>query len=299
MKIKLLFITIFFLSSFNAYAKTVEDLKQQIDSVLEGKSATVGVAILSDQMNAPLSINGNKSLPMQSVYKFHLGLAILDKVDQGSLSLSDEIEITKKDVDNKLWSPIRKKYPEGTTLSLAEVLKYTLASSDNVGCDILFKIVGGPKVVEEYIHQQGVSDIAIKYDEVTKQAVWEHQYENWTTAEAAVAALKLFYENDGLLSENSHRFLWDTMKSSKTGSKTIRGQLPEGTLVANKTGSSRKNDAGLTAAQNDIGLVFLPNGQYFYISVLVSDSLETSDVNQKIISDIAKVTWDYFTEAVE
>ena len=179
------------------------------------------------------------------------------------------------------------------------MLKYTLASSDNVGCDILIKIVGGPKVVEEYIHQQGVSDIAIKYDEVTKQAVWEHQYENWTTAEAAVAALKLFYENDGLLSENSHRFLWDTMKSSKTGSKTIRGQLPEGTLVANKTGSSRKNDAGLTAAQNDIGLVFLPNGQYFYISVLVSDSLETSDVNQKIISDIAKVTWDYFTEAVE
>jgi len=79
------------------------------------------------------------------------------------------------------------------------VLKYTLASSDNVGCDILFKIVGGPKVVEEYIHQQGVSEIAIKYDEVTKQAVWERQYENWTTAEAAVATLKLFYENDDLL----------------------------------------------------------------------------------------------------
>jgi len=68
MKMKLLFITITFISTLNVYAKSLEDLTQQIGSVLEGKNATVGVAILSDQMNASLSINGNKRIPMQSVF---------------------------------------------------------------------------------------------------------------------------------------------------------------------------------------------------------------------------------------
>jgi len=152
---------------------------------------------------------------------------------------------------------------------LAEILKYTVASSDNVGCDVLFRLLGGPKVVEAFLHQAGIADIAIEYDEVTQQLVWERQYKNWTTADAAIVALKIFYENNAQrLSLESHRFLWDTMKSSWTGKKTIKGNLPKGTIVAHKTGHSGKNAAGLTAAQNDIGIVFLPDGSYFYLSIL-------------------------------
>lgn len=78
------------------------------------------------------------------------------------------------------------------------------------------------------------------------------------------------------------------------GKKAIKGKLPKGTIVAHKTGHSGQNKAGLTAAQNDIGIVFLPDGSHFYISVLVGDSVETPEVNKKIISDIAKLAWDYF-----
>jgi len=52
--------------------------------------------------------------------------------------------------------------------------------------------------------------------------------------------------------------------------------------------------AVVTGAQNDIGIVFLPNGKHFYLSVLVSDSKEDSNVNEKLIADIAKLAWDYF-----
>lgn len=47
-------------------------------------------------------------------------------------------------------------------------------------------------------------------------------------------------------------------------------------------------------ADNDIGIVFLPDGRYFYIGILVSNSTETSEVNKKIIADISKIAWDYF-----
>jgi len=292
---KILLLIIAFVCSFQSYAKSVELLKQQIHSVLAGKSATVGVAILGEDSRDYLSINGNKRLVMHSVFKYHLALAVLEQVDNGNMNLADEITITKKDLDNNLWSPIRIKYPNGVSLSLAEILKYTVASSDNVGCDLLFRMLGGPKVVETFLHQKGVTDIAILYDEMTQQAVWERQYENWTTAEASITALKLFYENNGnLLSPDSHRFLWDTMKASPYGKKGIIGKLPKGTIVAHKTGHSGQNKVGLTAAQNDIGIVFLPDGSHFYISVFVGDSLESPEVNKKIISDISKLAWDYF-----
>jgi len=286
---------ILLLSSNFSKGQSISTLKEKINNVLVDKDATVGIAISGVNPNDSLSINGDKKLPLQSVFKYHLALAVLNQVDKGKFNLNDKIKITKEDLNNNLWSPIRKEYPEGTDLTLAEILKYTVASSDNVGCDLLFKLIGGTKVVEKYLHEVGISDVAIEYNEATQQSEWEFQYKNWTTAKSANKALRVFFENSKQqLSLESHKFLWETMKSSWTGKNSIKGHLPKETVVAHKTGHSGKNDNGLTGAQNDIGIVFLPNGKHFYLSVLVSDSIEDSSVNEKIIADIAKLTWDYF-----
>jgi beta-lactamase class A/beta-lactamase class A VEB len=85
------------------------------------------------------------------------------------------------------------------------------------------------------------------------------------------------------------------MKETETGEHRLRGSLPKETIVAHKTGSSGTNKEGLTAAVNDIGIVFLPNGQHFFISVFVTESKENADTNEKIIADISKEAWNYFT----
>jgi len=296
MRNKLIPLTLLLLLSFNfSKGQSINSLKEHINEILADKDATVGIAISGINSNDTLSINGDKQLPLQSVYKYHLALAVLNQVDKGTLHLNDIITITKEDLNNNLWSPIRKKHPQGADLTLAEILKFTVASSDNVGCDLLFKLVGGAKVVETYLHKVGITDIAVAYNEVTQQSKWELQYKNWTTAKSANKALRIFFEkSQQQLSHESHMFLWETMKSSWTGKNSIRGYLPKETVVAHKTGHSGKNNHGLTGAQNDIGIIFLPNGTYFYLSVLVSNSKEKSHVNQKIIADIAKLSWDYF-----
>lgn len=122
-------------------------------------------------------------------------------------------------------------------------------------------------------------------------------FKNWTTPKAASETLKLFYENkSNLLSKSSYDFFWKTNKATTTGKNRIRGQLPEGTIVAHKTGWSGTNkETGITAAVNNIGIVFLPNREYFIISVFVSESRENFDTNEKIIADIAKATYDFYT----
>ncbi|MCW3463037.1 class A beta-lactamase, subclass A2 [Chitinophaga nivalis] len=274
----------------------IHTLQQKIEQISTSKQATVGVAIAGPGKGDTLSILANKHFPMQSVFKFHIALAILNEVDKGKFSLNQPILIRKKDLRRGTWSPIREKYPNGNIqLPLAEILTYTVAESDNNGCDILLRLIGGTATVNRYIHGIGVKEVSIKANEAEAAKAWSVQFRNWTTPVAAVAALRRFYEGK-ILSEKSTAFLWQTMLGTATGKKRLKGQLPAGTLVAHKTGTSDTNAAGETAAINDIGVVMLPDGRYFYISVFVTAAKENTDTNEKIIADIAKAAWDYFTQ---
>jgi len=291
-----LFALLFLFFSSNAPAQTIPELLEKIKQITSAKNAVVGVAISGNDGKDNVAVNGNQHLPLQSVFKFHIALAVLSEVDKGVLSLQQKIKFEKKDLLPGLYSPIREKYPEGVSLSLSEVLNYTVAQSDNAGCDMLLRMIGGPSVVETYLHKNGFADVSIRINEETQQAHWDRQFENWTTPNAANKTLETFYDNKNkFLSKESHDFLLGILKGTETGQARIKGQLPKNTVVAHKTGSSGTNKEGITAATNDIGIVFLPNGKHFFISVLVSNSKENDQVNEKIIADIAKAAWDYFS----
>ncbi|NWF88406.1 MAG: class A beta-lactamase, subclass A2 [Ignavibacteriaceae bacterium] len=285
------------LITFQSYSQ-IDSLKNNIEKLIENKDAAVGVSIHGIESNETLTINNLKHFPMQSVFKFHIALAVLDQVDKGKIKLDDKILISKKELLPDTWSPIREKYPEGNVkLSLAEIIEYTVAISDNNGCDILLRLIGGPEIVEKHIHKLGINQISIKYNEEAMNKSWSAQFSNWTTPKASTDLLIKFF-SDSVLSKSSFVFLYNTMVNTSTGKNRIKGQLPKGTIVAHKTGSSGTNESGVTAAVNDIGIVTLPNGDHFAISIFVTDSKENDEMNEKIISDISKLAWDYFANKI-
>jgi beta-lactamase class A len=271
-------------------------LRQKIEQIVASKNAVVGVSISDNRGKEILSINGKKHFPFQSVFKFHIALAVLSEIDKGKFSLDQKIEIQKKDLLPDTYSPIRDKYPEGTTLTLAEIMQYTVSMSDNVGCDFLLRLIGGPQTIENYFVSKKFKDVSIKFNEETQQGKWDLQFQNWTTPKASNKILQAFFDNNkNLLSKPSYDFIWKTMRETSTGVNRLKGQLPENTVVAHKTGTSGTNkQTGISAAVNDIGIVFLPNGEHFFISIFVTDSRENADANEKIIADIGKAAWDYF-----
>jgi len=291
-KFTLLLLLLFYCQAFT---QTTDSLKEKIQRIITSKNVEVGVAIIGNTGKDTLSINGNRHFPLQSVFKFHIALAVLSQIDNGKFNLNQKIKIEKKDLIPDLYSPIRDEYPNGATLALSKILAYTVSQSDNVGCEVLLKLIGGPEVVEKYCKDNGIKDISIKINEEEQQANWDLQFQNWTTPKAANEILEKFYSNkSNLLSKKSHHFIWKVMKGTETGQNRLKGQLPKRTIVAHKTGSSGANKEGLTAAVNDIGIVFLPGGQHYYISVFVTNSTENAETNEKIIADISKATWDYF-----
>ena len=283
---------LFLLISIFSFAQKAE-LKKEISKITEGKKATVAVSVLG--IDFPFQYNNNnaeKKLPMQSVFKYHIALAVLDLVDQGKLSLDQKVFIKKSELLPNTWSPIREKNPEGNfEMSISELIEYTVAMSDNVGCDVLLRLIGGPKVVHDFLISKGAKDTQIVYNEELMQSAWKNQYENYTTMKSATKLLKDFYKGK-ILSEKSTEFLLAVMYRTSTGLNKIVEQLPKFAKVAHKTGSSGKNDAGLTGAENDIAIITLPNGKTYAIAIFVSDSTESYDVNCKMISDISKVVFE-------
>jgi beta-lactamase class A len=274
----------------------VSTIRKKIEQFVQSKNATIGVAIGGPEDRDTLTVNGAGHYPMQSVYKFHLAMAILDQVDKGKFSMDQKILVKKADLLPDTWSPIRDAYPEGDIVFLLkELLSFMVSKSDNNACDILFRLYGGPKELNKYVHAIGIKDINIAATEDEMHKSWEVQYTNWSTPFAAIQLLKKFHEK-GILSQKSHDFLWGLMANSINGDR-IRGFLPEETVVAHKTGSSGINaQTKITAAANDIGIVNLPDGRHFSIAVFVSDSKNNDSVNSRIIASITKMAWEYYAE---
>ncbi len=272
-----------------------QNLKGDVENIIKGKDATVAVSVLALDGPYKMDINGNNKLPMQSVFKFHIALAVLDAVDKGKLSLDQDIFIKKEDLLINTWSPIRTKYPEGNiSLPLREVIRYTVAESDNNGCDILLRLIGGTPSVQKFFDNKGVRDFSIKANEEEMHKAWDVQYTNYTTTNAMNSVLKKFRDRK-MVSPGSTDFMMNVMLGTKTGMNKLKEQLPAGTPVAHKTGSSGKNASGLTGAENDAGIITLADGNQYAVTVFISNSMENDAVNCRIISDISRTVWQHFS----
>ena len=290
-------ITLFLLLTSAFVSAQKSTLEQKINTIIKGKQATVGVSVLGFEDPIRYSQNGNKKLAMMSVFKFHVACAALDLVDKGKLSLDQKIFIKKSDLYENTWSPYRVKYPEGNReATVSEIIDYPVALSDNNLCDILIELVGGTQAVQKFMDFKGVKDFQIKYSEHGMALNgWDSLYKNYTTTNSTVDLLKKFYEGK-LLSKDSTDYLMQIMLDTKTGANKIVEQLPKGTPAAHKTGSSGRKDNSLTIAENDMGIITLPNGKHYAIAIYVSNSKESEAENCKIISNISKAVWDNFNK---
>jgi beta-lactamase class A len=286
---------LFALISFFSFAQK-QDLKKEILEITKGKNATVAVSVLDFENNKSIDVNGDKKLPMLSVFKFHIALAVLNQVDEGKLNLAKNIFIKKSELLENTWSPIREKYPEGNIeIPISQLIKYTVAQSDNNGCDILLRLIDGTHTVQNFINNKGNKDFQIQANEEEMHQSFKTMYANFTTTNSANDLLKKFYDGK-IISKSATDFLMKIMIETTTGTNKIVAQLPKETQVAHKTGSSGKDNKGMTIAENDIAIITLANGKHYAISVFISDSMEREETNTKMIADISKIVFDYFSK---
>ncbi|MFB9841855.1 class A beta-lactamase, subclass A2 [Mucilaginibacter ginsenosidivorans] len=284
---------LFILSFLSAARAQDKELLSRIKTISAESKGIVGVSILGLESHDTLNYNGQSRLVMHSVFKFPIAMAVLNLVDKGKYKLDKKMKVGKGDMHPNTWSPMRDKYPDGAELPLSEIIGYMVSQSDNTACDFLLKKIGGPKVVEEYIHSLGVKGIAIKASEADMASAWEVQYTNWAKPADLVYLLDIFYHGKAL-SKQSNDFLMQAMLATTTGPHRLRGLLPKDAVIAHKTGTSPTNAEGLSPATNDIGIITLPNGKHLAIVVMVCNSKADEATRDAVIAKIAKAAWDTY-----
>ncbi|WP_343632911.1 class A beta-lactamase, subclass A2 [Fluviicola sp.] len=271
-----------------------KELRPKLMKIVNSYKATVGIGLIHIETGDSLDVNNHIRFPMLSVYKFPLALAVLDLVDKGDLKLDQIYHVKKSDLIDDTWSPLKKEFPEGEVdLTIAQLLDYSVSQSDNIACDILFSLAKGTQSVNEYIHGIGIQGMDIQATEHEMQADWKILYTNWSKPMQMSHLLEGLYRQK-YLSDSSNAFLMKLMIESSNDPARIKALLPEGTIVAHKTGTSDRR-GNIYDACNDVGIIFLPDGTHLALSVFVSKSEEDYDTTRKLIAEISKAVYDFYS----
>lgn len=268
------------------YQNTME---QKLQKLISDKDCDVGIAVLHG--NKQWLVTNYETYPMMSVFKIFVAAAVLDKVEKENVSLDKKILISK-DMIYPTYSPLRDKiqnYPYQTTIE--ELLFYMIAQSDNVATDVLISYLGGINALNQFLDAVGFSQIVIKVNE--RQMSEDIQTQKFNVAQPYDVALFMKSILEGNILSAKQKEIWmNFMEQTQTGKDKLKAGLPRDVVIGHKTGSSDRDDKGVKIGDNDVGFVFLPNGEIYYIAVFLKNSKMNDKKNANLISQISELVYD-------
>ena len=261
-------------------------LTQRLRQLSSSVGGTVGVAAIHVESGRTVEIQGRRALPLFSVFKLPLAVAVLKDVDEGRLKLDQKVRITPAEVvqgsaeNTALWKDVRER-------TLRELLEMSIAKSDNTSSDKLLELAGGPGAVTRRLAALGVSGVTIRRP--VREFLPDRKSPHGNTASALdIARLLARLQKGEILQPASRAALFGFMDKATTGLNRLRGGVPAGTPVGDKTGSGPGG-----SATHDVGTITLPGGKgHLAIAVLVTGSKRPVDAQEKLIADVARAVYD-------
>ena len=266
-------------------------LRQTIREIAADAHGKVSVACSLPGSSLNCDLNPHVHPPMQSVFKLPLALTILHQIEQGTLSLDQPIRFLPSDrFVPHAYSPLQDKYPDaGVDVPVRELLRLSVSLSDNAAADILLRIAGGPKAVDTYIASLGGTGFHLMDGEHELHRDVKAQYRNWFEPAGAIQLLRRIADNSPISKEHTALLLEWMQPTNRM--KRIQRDLPEGTRIAHKSGTSDV-DKGVAHATNDIGIVTLPDGRQLAIAVFITDATADEATRESVIARIARAAYD-------
>ncbi len=267
----------------------------EINTIIRDKKALVGVAIICGDKT--FTVGNEQQYPIMSVFKLHVTLAALNKMERDGIPLDKKVHMEKAQILEDTYSPLREQYPhQSVDISYRNLITYTISQSDNNTCDWLIKFVGGINVVDAYVKSLGITGFNLTETEESMHEDIMTCYHNWSTPLSVAQLLKAVY-TEKILTDEHFTFLESTMLNCASGKDKLKSGLPIDIKIAHKTGHSDRTADGVLIGDTDAGVIYLPDGEKCYAVVLIKDALESDSDNAKIMGDICRLAYQYFNNA--
>jgi beta-lactamase class A len=299
-------------------ARTV--VEAEIARIAQASGGEVGVLARHLESGLTLSLNDGQLFPMASTFKVAVAGAVLAQVDAGRLSLEQMIAVDPALVLSSEGIADTFPFP-GVSASVRNLLESMLTHSDNTATNVLTQLAGGPAAVTAWVKSVGVegmrvdgdtNDIVGRFfdlppgdepvearlkklsamnpglDDLSSKpnAKFDDDPRDTATPRAMVLLLSKIIDSR-ILSAASTAVLLGSMERCTTGLKRLRGMLPPGTNVKDKTGT-------IGGTVNDVGIITLPDGRgRIAIAVYIKKSARSFEDRERVIAQIARSVYDY------
>lgn len=226
-----------------------------------------------------VSIN-SKKVPAASTIKIYVMVEAYNQVNNGRINLNDTISLNDS---MKVQGSGKLQYePSGTKLRIEELINLMMVESDNTAANIMIDKLGMDNI-NSTIKALGGKDTELNRKMMDLDAL-NKGIDNYTSTDDLALILNKLYNGQAINSKYDNKML-DIMKGHQLKSK-IPNKLPEGTIVAHKSGE-------MGGIENDAAIVYTDKGAY--ILCILTDN-GTSEEQVIAISDISREIYNQYME---
>jgi beta-lactamase class A len=316
------------LSTASVLQRAGHELIRQWRHIAADTDGSIGAAALDVNSGQTVSLNGDYPFPLASVCKLPIGMRLLSLMDNGHLQQTQEVEVLPSDVWRSWPGDIGDRWPTQRIYTLHELLREMVSHSDNTAVQTLFRLCGERKGMQAsfnswgihgfrvdryegecYLQSRGVPDppavrtwppnTPIRLTNNVPQFLQESGMQNYihdrrdtATPIATVQLLSALFRTS-LLSRGATGIMMDLLEQTTTGDDRIRKLLPEGVLVADKTGTSA-SVSDLTGATNDVGLIIDPKMKALGVAFYLKASTRNKAMRENVIARLAKASFEFW-----
>lgn len=208
----------------------------------------LGVSVVGPDGKSLLAYRGDERFATCSTFKTLLAAMVLDGVQQGELSLDQEMPFTRADLVS--YSPYVEKFADAGAVSVGGAAGAAVMLSDNSAANLLYGLVGGPGTLFQWLRTNGDT---ITWPSRLEPDLNENRLGDRrdTTSPAAMAQTVRRLLTGDRLNAQSRAMLEGWLRASETGKARIRAGLPGEWIVGDKTGTC----GGDNPSYNDVAVV--------------------------------------------
>ncbi|NEP23950.1 serine hydrolase [Moorena sp. SIO3I6] len=251
-------------------------LQKQIQTLVkQHPQLQPGIFIHDLDTGAFLESNSRLIFPAASTIKLPILIAFFQDVDAGKVFLDEYITMKPEMIAGGSGNMQYQK--PGKQYKALEVATKMITISDNTATNMLIERLGGIEVLNQRFRSWGLKKT------VLRNPLPDLPGTN-TTSPRELASLIFHLEQGKWISPQSRTDLIDIMIQTKTNTLLPQG-LGNGATIAHKTGT-------LGRLLADVGLVKMPNGKRYIISVMVKRPFNDASA-EKLIRTISRQAYDY------
>jgi beta-lactamase class A len=262
-----------------ALSQEILPLKSQLQTlVANNPQVQPGVLIVDLDTGAYIDINSQSTFPSASTIKLPILVALFQDVDTGKIRLDETLTLQSEMIATGSGDLQYKK--PGTKFTVLELATKMITISDNTATNMLIARLGGIELLNQRFRSWGLTATALR------NPLPDIEGTNVTSPKELGMLMSIINQGQ-LVSLPSRDRILGIMQQNEINTLLPQG-LGSGAIIAHKTG----NIGSLLA---DAGLVNMPSGKSYIISVMVKRPFNDSSA-QELIRKISQTAYDYFNQ---